>query len=387
MANHGIHKLTDKKIRFLKGPARLADGGGLYIKVTDRNTKSWLFQKMVDGNRITKGLGPYPEVSLARAREKANAAREALDRGQTVDQALAPARAIPTFAEFSEVWIAQNKPDNGTKTAPQWRNTLRDYAKPINKMAVDEIELKHILECLKPIWTMKPETARRVQQRISKILGAARVLGLRTGDNPALWQDNLVHILPANRSRLKHHAALPNELAPKLYRELCTTQSLGSVALRLLLLTAVRQSELRGAQWSEIDLDKGVWTIDADRMKAKREHRVPLSDEAIRVLKIAREMAVRQNDFVFPSPSKHGFVTEAALRKALGKTIAADVTMHGFRTTFRTWASENSNYEFDVIEDALAHRVGSGVVQAYRRTDVLEKRRRLMGDWSSYLLG
>ncbi len=382
----GLHRLTDKKIQSLKGPVRLADGGGLFIKVTPTNSKSWLFSKMIAGHRITKGLGPYPDVSLATARRKAERVRDALSDGEAIEHALSPEQRVPTFAIFAEEWISQNQPDNGTKTAGQWRGTLRDYAKPINSLPLDEIELSHVLACLKPIWMTKHETARRVQQRIFKILGAARVMGLRTGDNPAQWAGHLEHILPARPVPVQHHKALPYERVSELYRELCDHNSLGALALRFLILTATRSSEARGARWSEIDLEKAVWTIPANRMKAKREHRVPLSNEAVVVLKTARTVAVRQNDFVFPSPSKHGFVTEAAIRKAMAPTIAQPFTIHGFRTTFRTWATDKSNSEFDIIEDALAHQVGSGVVRAYRRSDALEKRRCLMEAWRRFLV-
>ncbi|MEL6728838.1 MAG: tyrosine-type recombinase/integrase [Pseudomonadota bacterium] len=386
MPTAGLHRLTDKKIKSLKGAFRLADGGGLYIKGTPTNSKSWLFSKMISGNRVTKGLGAYPDVSLASARRKAERIREVLSLGGSVEQAVCEEKAVPTFAKFAEEWISQNKPDNGTKTAGQWRGTLRDHAEPINSKSIDEIELSDVLACLTPIWATKHETARRVQQRIFKILGAARVMGLRTGDNPAQWQGNLEHILPMRPVPVQHHRALPYEKASELYRELCDRDSLGALALRFLILTATRSSEARGARWSEIDLDEEIWTIPADRMKAKREHRVPLPNEAIAVLKTARRGAIRQNNLVFPSPSKHGYVTEAAIRKAMASTIAEPFTIHGFRTTFRTWATDKSTSEFDIIEDALAHQVGSGVVRAYRRSDALEKRRLLMDGWQEFLL-
>lgn len=382
----GLHRLTDKKIQSLKGPVRLADGGGLFINVTPTNSKSWLFSRMIAGKRITKGLGPYPDVSLATARRKAERVRDALSDGEAIEHALSPEQRVPTFAIFAEEWISQNKPDNGTKTAGQWRGTLRDYAKPINSQPLDEIELSHVLACLKPIWMTKHETARRVQQRIFKILGAARVMGLRSGDNPAQWSGNLEHVLPARPVPVRHHSAIHYDQVSSLYKEFCGQGSLGALALRFLILTATRSSEARGTRWSEIDMDEAIWTIPADRMKAKREHRVPLSNEAIAVLKTARSVAIRQNNFVFPSPSKLGFVTEAANRKAMASTSAKPFTIHGFRTTFRTWATDKSNSEFDIIEDALAHQVGSGVVRAYRRSDALEKRRQLMDDWQGFLL-
>ncbi|MEO1662103.1 MAG: tyrosine-type recombinase/integrase [Pseudomonadota bacterium] len=382
----GLHRLTDKKIKSLKGAFRLADGGGLYIKGTPTNSKSWLFSKMISGKRITKGLGPYPDVSLASARRKAEKIREVLAVGGSISEALCEERQVPTFSEFAEEWISQNKPDNGTKTAGQWRGTLRDHANPINSKRIDEIELSDVLACLTPIWITKHETARRVQQRIFKILGAARVKGLRTGDNPAQWSGNLELLLPARPVPVQHHRALHYDQIAAHYQQLCRQRSLGSLALRFLILTAARSSEARGARWSEIDLDKAIWIIPADRMKAKREHRVPLSRQAVAVLKTARQIAIRQNDFVFPSPSKHGFVTEAAIRKAMASTIAKPFTIHGFRTTFRTWATDNSKSEFDIIEDALAHQVGSSVVRAYRRSDALEKRRGLMNEWRDFLL-
>ena len=187
----GLHRLTDKKIRSLKGAFRIADGGGLYIKGTETNSKSWLFSKMISGKRFTKGLGAYPDVSLASARRKAEKIRDVLAAGGSITQALGQEKEVPTFSEFAQQWISQNKPDNGTKTAGQWRGTLRDHAKPINQKPIDQIQLSDVLACLTPIWTSKHETARRVQQRIFKILGAARVMGLRAGDNPPQWSGNL----------------------------------------------------------------------------------------------------------------------------------------------------------------------------------------------------
>ncbi len=382
----GLHRLTDQKIRSLKGAFRLADGGGLYIKGSSTNSKSWLFSKMISGRRITKGLGAYPDVSLASARLKAAKIREVLAAGGSIAEVLSERREVPTFSEFAEQWISQNKPNNGTKTAGQWRGTLRDHAKAINQKLIDQITLSDVLACLTPIWTSKHETARRVQQRIFKILGAARVMGLRSGDNPAQWSGNLEHILPARPVPVRHHRALHYDQVSVLYEQLCGQSSLGALALRFLILTATRSSEARGVRWSEIDLGTATWTIPADRMKTKREHRVPLTREAMNVLKTARQLAIRQNDFVFPSPSKHGFVTEASVRKAIASTIARPFTIHGFKTTFRTWATDKSNSEFDIIEDALAHQVGSGVVRAYRRTDALEKRRILMSAWQVFLV-
>jgi integrase len=293
-----------------------------------------------------------------------------------------------TFGEFAEQWLSSNLDDfRNAKHRQQWRSTLEAYAKPLNDKPIEAIETAHVLEVLQPIWNTKRETARRVRGRIERILDAAKAKGLRTGENPARWRGHLKAILPDQKKPVQHHAAMPFETLPAFIAQLRERDALSARALEFLILTGTRSTEGRGALWSEIDLDAGVWTIPGERMKANKAHRVPLSDAALAVLEPLHELKSDDGVFVFPKMGGEGFVSEAALRNLMGRMGAGEWTIHGFRSTLRDWAGEATSFPRDVAEMALAHKVGDEVERAYRRGDALEKRRALMQAWADYCGG
>ena len=383
-----IDRLTAKKIEAAKGTQLLADGGGLYLQVSGKGGRSWLFRYRWQGKRPEIGLGPYPAVTLAEARRRAELGRSALANLPPRDPAevLKAEEGEPTtFGEFAEQWLSSNLDDfRNAKHRQQWRNTLEAYAKLLNDKPIDDIETSDVLETLQPIWTTKRETARRVRGRIERILDAAKATGLRTGENPARWRGHLKAILPDQKKPVQHHAAMPFETLPAFIAKLRGRDALSARALEFLILTGTRSTEGRGALWSEIDLEARVWTIPGERMKANKAHRVPLSGAAMAVLEPLHELKSDDGMFVFPKMGGDGFVSEAAIRNLMGRMGAGDWTIHGFRSTLRDWAGEATSFPRDVAEMALAHKVGDEVERAYRRGDALEKRRALMQAWADY---
>lgn len=399
----GIHRLTDRTVKGSLPPGRHADGGCLYLRVKEGGSKSFAFMSdlTIDGQkrRIQMGLGGYPTTSLAAAREKALDLRARikepviklrLERGASLREAVeleerraaeAAIQLAPTFGDFSKEWLDANL-DNMTsnlKARQQWYSTLAAYAGPINSKPVDEIDFEDVLACLQPIWSTKHETARRVQQRIFRILAAAKVYGHRTGDNPAQWSGNLDLALPLLKRVKGHHAAMPYADLPDYFEKLTNKKTTASLALQFIILTASRSGEGRGALWSEIDLDQALWTLPAERMKARKDHIVPLSKKALTILKRMKEG--NKSTFVFPSTGSGGHLTEASLRKLMKTTGAGEFTIHGFRSTFRDWAGNETDFPRELAEEALAHQLGS-VEAAYRRGKAVEKRRELMEAWS-----
>jgi integrase len=269
------------------------------------------------------------------------------------------------------------------KHKAQWRTTLATYAAPLKDIPVDTIAPDDVLAVLKSIWTTKPETASRVRGRIEKVLDAAKAKGFRQGENPARWRGHLDHLLP-KRSKLTrgHHAAMPYQDVAAFVGRLRESGNVTTQALELTILTAARSGEILGMRWAEIDLDKRVWTLPANRMKAGREHRVPLSERAVAILRQLAE--IRTCDLVFPGPRKDRPLSDRAMTKALRRMKADTVTVHGFRSSFRDWAGNETSYPRDLIETALAHVIGDKAEQAYRRSDALERRRRLMEAWAAY---
>ncbi|HPF23696.1 MAG TPA: integrase arm-type DNA-binding domain-containing protein [Hyphomonas sp.] len=384
-----LNRLTAKQVKDAKGKGRLADGGGLWLQVTDKGAKSWLFIYRWDGKRPELGLGPYPATSLAEARRHAEEARARLaakprrDPRDLFKDVPEEAPQAQTFGEFTETFLDQILPDfRNEKHQQQWRNTLAAYAAKLNSMPLDTIETQHVLEVLQPIWNEKRETARRVRGRIERILDAAKAQGVRSGENPARWRGHLSAILPDQKKAKKHHPAMPFDDVPAFMDCLRADPSLSAKALEFIILTAARSSEARCAVWDEIDLDKGLWTIPPERMKANRPHRVPLTQAAIAVLKPLQE--VRRGDFVFPGQSAKKSLSEAAVRKLMGKLGADAFTIHGFRSSFRDWAGERTHFPREVAEQALAHVVGDESERAYRRGDALEKRRTMMEAWAQF---
>lgn len=385
-----LNRLTAKQVKDAAGKSRLADGGGLWLQVSEAGGKSWLFVFRWDGKRPELGLGAYPAVSLADARRRAEEARACLAAKPKRDprkvlKAEAPAEA-QTFGAFTESFLAGMLDDfRNPKHRQQWRNTLQTYAAAIWKIDIAAIETRHVLEVLQPIWGKKRETARRVRGRIERILDAAKAQGLRSGENPARWRGHLSSILPDNRKDKRHHAAMPFDDVPGLMQALAGREDLTAKALRFVVLTGARSGEARGARWEEIDLASRVWTVPGERMKAGRPHRVPLSEEASAIV---QELSThRLSEFVFPGQGKADVISETSIRKLLRRLKAEGVTIHGFRSSFRDWAGERTQFPREVAEQALAHRVGDETERAYRRGDALEKRRQLMQAWADFCSG
>lgn len=365
----------------------LPDGGGLYLQVSSSGARSWLFRYRWQGKRPEIGLGSFPSVTLSEARRRAGIARAALAELPPRDPKVALEGdgndRDTTFGAYANAWMESNLGDfTNAKHRQQWRNTITTYAKPIWNEHLDAVETAHILSLLKPIWNEKRETANRVRGRIERILDAAKSQGLRSGDNPARWRGHLKNLLPNQKKPVKHHEALPFAEVPAFMQSLKEREALSARALEFLILTAVRSSEGRGALWTEIDLEKQLWVIPAERMKEPREHRVPLSDAAMAILRPLSE--ARLSEHVFPNMSGRGFMSETAIRNLMKRMSVEGPTIHGFRSSFKDWAAETTRFSWDVTEQALAHVVGDQTERAYRRGDALEKRRKLMQVWGSY---
>jgi integrase len=390
------HALTPLAVKNAK-PGRHADGGGLHLLVKESGARSWVYRFMLKGNARDIGLGAAagPEaISLATARDKAGALRLKVkagidpltERDREAADALAAAKAAQiagiTFKAVADAHIAANEASwRNAKHRQQWSNTLATYVYPVmGDVPVAEIGTAHVLKILEPIWKAKPETASRVRGRIETILDAARARGYREGENPARWRGHIAQILPA-RSRLTrgHHKALPYDAVPAFVGELQSRNAMAALALEFAVLTAARTGEVLGATWSEVDLERAIWTIPASRMKAGREHRVPLSPRAVEILEATKPL---DKDWLFPADSG-GALSTMAMTMLL-RRMERDCTVHGFRSAFRDWAAESTGYAHEVCEMALAHVIGNKAEAAYRRGDLFEKRRRLMVEWASY---
>ena len=388
-----LHRLNSLKVNSTVKPGYYGDGGGLYLQISQFGTKSWVFRFTLHKKR-EMGLGPVNDISLKKAREISQECRllvrEGIDpityRKERRAQAQNKSAAFMTFKECAEKYIRNNQAGwSNPKHAKQWTRTLETYAYPvIGPLPVSTVETTHIMEILEPIWSEKNETAKRVRGRVESILDAARVAKLRTGENPARWKGHLDKLLPASFKVAKviHHPSLPYTEIGNFVAALRAQDNIASSALEFLILTAARTNEVIDATFDEFDLDKGVWIIPADRMKAKREHRVPLSARAIEIVKTMEEK--RQNDHVFPGQRGKG-LSNMAFLQLRNRMNLTGITVHGFRSTFRDWAAEQTAYPSDVVEMALAHSVGNQVQQAYFRTDLFEKRTALMRDWAKYL--
>lgn len=377
-------------------PGRHADGGGLHLLVKESGARSWVYRFMLKGKARDVGLGAAGPggVSLAEARDLAAALRLKVKAGtdplaerqqQAAEADAAAQRATTagiTFKAVAERYIAANEGGwRNDKHRQQWRNTLANYVYPVlGDLPVGDIGTAHILQILEAIWTEKPETASRVRGRIETVLDAAKARGYRDGDNPARWRGHIAQLLPA-RSRLTrgHHRAMPYADVPAFMAKLRDRQATSALALEFVILTAARTNEVLGANWAEVDLDKGLWTIPGARMKAGKEHRVPLSPRAVEILQAVKPLG---RTSLFPS-GVGGKLSSMAMTMLL-RRMDADCTVHGFRSSFRDWAAECTAYAHEVCEMALAHTIGNKSEAAYRRGDMFEKRRRLMADWAVY---
>lgn len=389
-------KLTAVKVERIKEPGMYADGGGLYLRVTAEGTKNWVYRFMLNGRARWMGLGPVALFGLQEARGKALDARrlrhEGVDpietrRATRMQERFEAAKAI-SFDECCSAYIKAHRAGwRNAKHGAQWESTLATYAKPvIGALPVHAIDTGLLLKVLEPIWAAKPETASRVRQRIERVLDWARVRGYRTGENPARWKGHLDKLLPAPAKvrRVVHHAALPYAEVPSFLAVLHQQEGIAARAFEYLVLTAARTGEVIGARWTEVNWDDKTWVVPGERMKAGREHRVPLSPSALGVLKEAHALRHADDGFVFPGAKRGKPLSNMAFLMLLRRIGRDDLTAHGFRSSFRDWAAERTNFPAEVAEMALAHTVSDKTVAAYNRTDLFERRRRLMQQWATF---
>jgi integrase len=399
-----LKKLSALQIQALKVPGRYNDGGGLYLHIRESKLRtigedptlyrSWVFRyrDRVTGKLRDKGLGPYPDTKLIEAREAARAHRKELRAGispidaareKIIEEKLALARRI-TFGDCAKQYIKAHRGEwRNEKHIYQWNRTLEIYCALIMPLPVAEVDTGLVLQCLEPIWADKTETATRTRQRIESVLDWATARKFRIGENPARWKGHLDKLLaePGKLKNVKHLSALDYRKLGEFMSRLREVDSMAAYALELQILTATRPGEVVGAQWNEFDLNSKIWTIPAERMKANKEHEVPLSPQAVKLLK--RIPPVTDNDYVFPGASKNPHMTTAANMKLL-KEIQPGITAHGFRSTFRVWCAEQTNFPREVIEHALAHRLKDKVEAAYQRKTQLPKRIKLMKAWAGF---
>lgn len=388
-----LHKLTDRQCEQKREKrGRLADGGGLYLSHTAAGAKSWVFVWQRGGKFREMGLGSYPLISLKRARELAHEVRQILaEGGDPIAARKEDAAKVVTFGDVADSFIESMESGwDNPKHRAQWRMTLGDtYCKALRARPITEVSTDDVLSVLRPIWTKKAETASRLRGRIERVLDHAKAKGLRSGENPALWRGHLDHILPPRKKLSRgHHAALPYAEAPAFMKRLREAPGLAAMALELTILCATRTSETLEAKWSEFDLKSAVWTVPAERMKARRPHRVPLSPRAVEILREIKDFAL-SDTWVFPSATRHQKesrpLSNMAMTAVLKRMKLEDVTVHGFRSSFRDWTAEETHFPREIAEAALAHVVGDATERAYRRGDALAKRRELMEAWSNYL--
>jgi integrase len=389
-----IGKLTALAVAQAKRRGYYGDGGGLLLQVSAGGSKSWVFRFRVDGKLREMGLGPTHTVALSEAREKALSCRKArLDGRDPIDERKASRLAAKldaakamTFRDCAERYIAAHKAGwRNPKHAAQWPATLGTYVYPVfGSLPVQAVDVGLVLKAIEPIWTTKPETASRVRGRIESVLDWAAARGYRRGENPARWRGHLENLLPkkAKVRRVEHHAALPYAEITAFMAAVRQQEGVAARTLEFAILTAGRTGEVIGARWEEINLADRLWTIPAERMKAGKEHRVPLSAPALAILE--ELVKVRESDFVFPG-GRHGRpISNMAMLMTLRRMSRGDLTAHGFRSTFRDWAAERTTFPAEVAEMALAHAVSDKVEAAYRRGDLFQKRRQLAEAWAKF---
>jgi integrase len=388
-----IEFLTETKIRAATKPGYHPDGAGLYLAVTKAGTRSWVLRFRFRGRTREAGLGSLLDVGLVAARKKAAEYRALLADGVDPIEHAKASRGVdhppreakgPTFETYAEECIDGWEPDwKNTKLAGLWRATLKAYAYPIiGDLTLDAIETRHIIEILKPIWRTKSETASRVRERIERVLAAAAVEGLRPATNPAAWRGHLSAAKGLGKKRKAvPHRSLHHRALPAFLVELRKRGGVGALALEFLILTVARSGEVRKAHWSEIDIEARTWTVPGERMKAGREHVVPLCDRALEILGEVKPLR-NLGGVIFPGTQ--GQPLSDMTLSQLVRAMRFDCVPHGFRATFKTWAEETTDHANVVIEAALAHAVGDATEQAYMRGDRLAKRIALMNDWGDY---
>ena len=389
-----MHRLTPRKVA-TAGPGTHEDGAGLRLAVSAAGARKWVLRYTFNGRRREMGLGSFPVVGLADARDKAADARKQVASGaDPIEARRFESVATPTFTSCAAQYIrAHRRGWRNAKHARQWVRTLKAYARPvIGTKPVDVIGTDDVLQILSEIWTTKNETAKRVQGRIESILNFAAARKWRDPENPARWRGHLDKLLPkpSRVKKVSHHPAMPYTDVPAFVAELKANSSVSALALRLLILTATRTSEVLQARWSEIDIESRIWVIPAIRMKTQREHRVPLAEEAVAILTVVPQVA--GNPYVFPG-ARHGRplsnMALLQLMRGMGYGVngeRGDYVPHGFRSSFRDWSGEVSSYPRDVAEMALAHVIQNKVEAAYRRGDLFAKRAKMMQEWAQFCM-
>jgi integrase len=388
--NRKQNLLTVRNVESAKQPGRYSDGNGLYLVVRRGGSKQWIFLYRREGKLREMGLGsPLKAVTLAMARDLRDEARQIMARG---DDPLAVRRhaeqsagSIPTFGSYALALIERIEGGfSNPKHRQQWKNTLETYCAPIWKLPIDDVDTAGVLACLTPIWQTKPETASRLRGRVERVLNATKAEKLRSGENPAAWRGHLDATLPKPAKLTRgHHKALPYTDMPAFMAELRVRPAMAALALELAVLTAGRTNEVVKARWTEFDLDAAIWTVPAERMKGRKEHRVALSQRALAIVSGLDKSGT--SEFVFPGQNPRRPLSNMAMLMLLDRMgRRGSITSHGFRSTFTDWASEISPYSSELREMALAHTIGNKVEAAYRRGDALEKRRKLMEAWAQW---
>jgi integrase len=388
--NRKQNLLTVRNVESAKQPGRYSDGNGLYLVVRRGGSKQWIFLYRREGKLREMGLGsPLKAVTLAMARDLRDEARQIMARG---DDPLAVRRhaeqsagSIPTFGSYALALIERIEGGfSNPKHRQQWKNTLETYCAPIWKLPIDHVDTAGVLACLTPIWQTKPETASRLRGRVERVLNATKAEKLRSGENPAAWRGHLDATLPKPAKLTRgHHKALPYTDMPAFMAELRVRPAMAALALELAVLTAGRTNEVVKARWTEFDLDAAIWTVPAERMKGRKEHRVALSQRALAIVSGLDKSGT--SEFVFPGQNPRRPLSNMAMLMLLDRMgRRGSITSHGFRSTFTDWASEISPYSSELREMALAHTIGNKVEAAYRRGDALEKRRKLMEAWAQW---
>ena len=389
-----VKPMTALSVGRLKAPGLhyVGEVAGLALRVSSTGAKSWILRVTIAGKRCDMGLGGYPDATMGDARRRARELREQIDNGGDPIRERQEARAVLlasrrkalTFAQCVDAYLqAHGDGWRNPKHRQQWRNTLADYAGPIlGALDVAQIDTGHVLKVLQPIWSEKTETASRLRGRIESVLSWATTAGYRTGDNPARWRGHLQNLLamPTKIQKTEHFPALAYREMGEFMANLATRAGTGARALEFTILTAARSGEVRGATWAEIDMGAALWSIPGERMKAGKAHVVPLSDAALELLRALP----RTGELIFPGAVAGRPLSDMSLTAVLRRMERGDLTVHGFRSTFRDWAAEQTAYPSEVVEMALAHAIGNKVEAAYRRGDLLDKRRRLMADWAKF---
>jgi len=379
------NKLTVIAIAGIKAKGRYSDGGGLYLRVSPQLNKSWVFRWVRHRVENEMGLGKYPEVSLAEARGLAFDARRHVIAGRNPRTERDRERiGSKLFSELIEEYLrVMGHRWTNEKTSWQWHKTLKDFAKPLHRRAVAEIETTDVVKLLQPIWLKTPEKAAKARMRLEAVLDYAKSKGWREGENPARWKGHLSNILPPRKKLSKgHHPAMPYQDVPAFIQRLTEQQGIAASGLLFIILTCCRSGEVRQAKWEQFDWDNRLWTLPASATKTKVEHRVPLTDAMIELLEPLRDQQF--SEYVFPGQKPHKPLSNMAFEAVMRRMKIENATPHGFRSSFRDWCGDETEYPRELAEACLAHKIGNEVEQAYRRSDALEKRRLLMQAWSGY---